>query len=125
MNIYQAIMRAADSIEGNPRLFDFDSILLPDHECGTPGCALGWVSLYLGLRRSDNNYEYDPLALGSESKFYRRMNVLCGDSYDWMDNAITCARTLRLYAEKYHGDQKPELPAEILAIFEPGDKAAA
>ena len=47
MNIRQALLKAADSIEQHPKLFSFHSCELPN-ECGTPGCALGWLAVHLG-----------------------------------------------------------------------------
>jgi len=42
--MYEAIMKAADSIEKQPDLFHYNSVLIPNESCGTPGCAIGCVS---------------------------------------------------------------------------------
>ena len=49
--VYEAIMLAADHIERNPADFNFMSIGIPD--CGTPGCALGWIGSFGGLTKSE------------------------------------------------------------------------
>jgi hypothetical protein len=48
MNIYNAIMKAADQVETHPESFDFWVNDIPER-CGSPGCALGWIGFYLGL----------------------------------------------------------------------------
>lgn len=45
--IRQAILQAADHIEKNPCDFNFYSVDKP--ECGTPGCALGWIGVFMGI----------------------------------------------------------------------------
>lgn len=47
-SIYTAIMKAADTIERHPELYNFLSNEVPD--CGSPGCLLGWIGHHLGLR---------------------------------------------------------------------------
>lgn len=48
MNIYDAIMKAADTIEKRPDLYQFMANDIPD--CGSPGCLLGWIGHHMGLR---------------------------------------------------------------------------
>jgi hypothetical protein len=122
MNIRQAILKAADSIEQNPDLFDFNSINLPNHECGTPGCALGWIASFLGteyqLRRIFNMPVMQKIMDCSDGAFYRRMRHL-PIGYEWKYNHMLCAESLRQYADKYHPDHIPE---SIRKIFEPSDR---
>jgi hypothetical protein len=116
MKIYNAIMRAADHIDRNPGDFQFTQGIVP-HACGTPGCALGWVGHFLGTRQDTYHgvAEVD-LELHTERwyghvgptfAFYNRMEKISGGR-KWMDRAEECARCLRLYAEKYHGHEKPK-----------------
>lgn len=111
MNVYDAMMKAADHIEANPRDFDFNSIYHPDG-CGTPGCALGWVGHFLGPVCASGFSWVDATAraLGvAELEFYDRMNALDG-GMDWTDTATNCATTLRAYANKYHKDTNEPAP---------------
>lgn len=126
MNIYNAILKAADHIEGHPTEFKWMSVEVPKSpECGTPGCALGWIGTFAAV--GANKYGYDGISLVAagheddisdqywlgkpllgitQAEFYVRMNELFKD-HGWKHNAAVCAKTLRAYAEKYHGQQKP------------------
>ena len=105
MDIYTAVMKAADHIERNPHLFKFTESCVPD--CGTPGCALGWISHFLGER--PGQLFRAEVALGfehilGETEFYSRMDHLL---VEWAWNAPSCVRALRLYAAKYLAPPKP------------------
>jgi len=122
MNIRQAILMAADSIEQNPKLFDFNTAEIPD--CNTPGCALGWIAAHLGESiHLYGGWNYKKLArvMGTRGdiEFYERMNALNG--HKWKHNADKCAKTLRLYADKYHSapiESHAGIPAVVLEIFD-------
>ena len=106
-NLYDAIMKAANHIEMHPRRFDFDSIKVPKKPtCGTPGCAIGWVAHFGKFKFFDDAAE----ALGGDTTFYVRMNALDPPGSNWMRGARECARTLRMYAEKYHAHEKATPP---------------
>src|ERR1700760_2850261 len=47
MDTYQAILRAADHIDRQPQLFDFERTRIPGN-CRTPACALGWIGFFAG-----------------------------------------------------------------------------
>jgi hypothetical protein len=107
MNIRDAILQAADHIEGNPTDFYFSATDVPDN-CGTPGCALGWIGFFAGVRRGSPYYTVcDQLGLpvapvsleDGDRSFYDRMHSV---SEDWVNDPLECARALRLYADKYH-----------------------
>jgi hypothetical protein len=116
MEIRDAILRAADHIERHPQDFNFGSVSIP--VCGTPGCALGWISAYCDFPRGEHGFSKCCDLLGLEPEFqtgikldagafkdqsftfYNRMKKLGGSS--WCSNAINCAEALRLYADKYH-----------------------
>lgn len=106
MNIYDAIMKAADHIERYPKNFNFFRTSIPA-DCGTPGCALGWVMHFSGARWRPNCDAIDGVAaVGVDSTmFYQRMSEI---SREWADTAQHCVSTLRLYAEKYHGNDRPK-----------------
>lgn len=125
MNVREAVLKAADHIERNPGEFDFGSPTAPSGAgCGTPGCALGWVSTFCGLGSAGNGLlgwrgytgALPALGLGSYQSFYDRMD---GSQkwwerfllISWRRSAKVCAATLRAYADKYH-------PAAIVAQIE-------
>lgn len=111
MNIYDAMMKAADHIERNPRLFNFDMCSIPG-DCGTPGCALGWIGYFAGIKNDDEKeigavaghvsggcrIEESLLRI-SQRQFYERMDEF--NSW-WNMSARKCAHAMRLYAAKYH-----------------------
>ena len=112
MNIYDAIMKAADQIEANPETFDFERCI-PDPERGTAGCALGWICLFAGIERNcifpdiwDHTAVSDAMDLPEvpDPEFYCRMDNLA-DGWRW--SADLCAHALRLYANKYHSNVIP------------------
>ena len=136
MNIYDAIMAAANHIERNPSQFKFSSVLVPEGpECGTPGCALGWIGTFAGVKHpytgsislvASIEEKWDtwggrPFLPETTGTFYARMDALA-QTVMWRDNATLCAQTMRAYAEKYHRDERPaplrsdsELVSELLA----------
>jgi hypothetical protein len=124
MNAYQAVMAAADTIEQNPRAFLFGATSVP-RDCRTPGCALGWVAHHAGLwvPGGYTSYSVGASALGvGVFEFYQRMCRLTGAHWNdvvwpWMRDAAECARGLRLYAEEYHGNQKPGIPDAVRNLF--------
>ena len=127
MEIREAILRAADSIEANLDLFDYYSTEYPKPDCGTPGCALGWIAFYDGARKGEvaSYHGHEILGVRCSSDFYRRMTELAGDHKKWSKSAKGCAKTLRAYADKYHpkipktDDRVPNkgIPDNVLSIF--------
>jgi hypothetical protein len=132
MNIRQAILKAADHIERNPHLFDFKVWLMPN-DCGTPGCAIGWIGLFSGKTFEKGCWDIDgprpgvsanvcQPALGiNAEEFYSRMDCIdlqTAFEMRWRRNAENCARTLRLYADTYHpAESRALIPASVRAIF--------
>lgn len=133
MNIRQAILKAADHIERNPSAFNFGAVRFPKpNDCGTPGCALGWIGVFAGLpdmyaRSLDRSDSWCVLRAAREvlglpdkchtdSVFYERMDEVAGT--DWRHSAATCARALRLYADRYHpAESRSLIPESVRAIF--------
>ena len=111
MNIYDAVLKAADHIERNPGEFRFTENVVPDG-CGAPGCAIGWAAHFCGLSGFS-----EPSCAGlfgvSHRGFYDRMDELTRFreviDYDksWYRNPAKCAEGLRLYAAKYLTPAKP------------------
>lgn len=128
MNAYGAILAAASHIERHPEFFNFNAVALPDTDCGTHGCALGWIGFFAGLRPDETrDYGFCVLRAANEvlglndkdhvsSVFYDRMTDLAGHPLYWRERATECARVLRLYAEKYHGNEKPRTTPDWWAM---------
>jgi hypothetical protein len=114
MNIREAILKAADHIEANPREFGFWFVYRPDGPgCGTPGCALGWVGYFSGAK-AKNTGQIAEEVLGYDSLiFYSRMTKMtCGGTKDWHEDAAECARRMRIYADTYH-PAEPEISLTV------------
>jgi len=125
VNVYNAIMRAADHIENHPNEFNFSSVWIPgtddERSCGTPGCALGWIGHFAGVKGLSEiempwRLGFDGLWLDAVRNFYARMDAL---NRRWRRDSIACSGALRLYAEKYHSNEKPcrsdsELVADLM-----------
>lgn len=125
MELRQAILMAADHIEGHPEEFSFRASRRPDRPgCGTPGCALGWISAF-AVEKTANNMGFDAacpalgIPSGDHQEFYCRLSALETNTvrtysaptgtprhwaYDtqWHQQPGVCARAMRLYADKYH-----------------------
>ena len=124
MNIRQAILKAADSIEQYPKLFDYNSCKCPNYGCGTPGCALGWIGFHLGravkvngARQGKFENGLDDIASfttddGDAVTFYNRMHGI--SRFSWQKNAAKCAKALRLYADKYHPEKHKRFHAQLI-----------
>jgi hypothetical protein len=96
--VRDAILRAADQIEAHPESLDFANIIVP--QCGSPGCALGWIGVFAQITGFVSTVSEEVLGL-EDFQFYSRM-VLLQDQTFWGRDATECARCLRLYADKYH-----------------------
>ncbi len=107
VTLRQAILSAADHIESHPETFDFPETCVP-HDCGSPGCALGWIAFAVGRRSGSCHTAVEDIGLGVDH-FYETMNALnsqfeqrTGDCSNWMDEATLCATLMREYAEKHY-----------------------
>jgi hypothetical protein len=80
--IRAAILKAADTIERDGDLWNFGEVLVPD--CGTPGCALGWIGFHLGIPVGDPVTRTARVLYGEDHKgngfydgrFYREIKKL-------------------------------------------------
>ncbi len=103
------LQKAADFIEHNPKQFDFGTVEVP-HTCGTPGCALGWVHHFSGIKGKPSSIgeelieaSYLSAEFGSDSDFYGKLDTLVRTG-DWRHKPDICAQALRLYAEELAND---------------------
>lgn len=116
--MYDAIMKAADQIEQYPERFVFIATGVPrrdgglSHNCGSPGCALGWIAFYgrnVWVNRLCGTYgnglKVVDLPNNSSSVFYCRLNKY---ESGWMGDARLCAKALRQYAEEYCAPEQPK-----------------
>lgn len=135
MNMRTAILKSADSIDEFPHLFDFGSIMSPDAGCGTPACAIGWISHHMGAEIDPEEYtqlnglkgftftKWFGIMKCTESEFYKRMDKLEGHKYLWKNDNRLCAEILRKYADKFHPAVNA-IPQVTLDIFKPEALAA-
>lgn len=128
MDIRTAILKAADSIEVHPQLFEYSSTQVANPR-GTRGCGIGWIAYHF-IGAHDRSWSGDESlysAMGVDfcrtptrnlNRFFTdRMGSICG-SYRWRHDPKLCGSTLRTYADKYH-PITDHIPAKIRAIFEP------
>jgi hypothetical protein len=124
MNIRQAILSAADSIEQQPDSYKFSAIGLPD--CGSPACALGWIGHHLGFSMclGDIINRATKIISGKENhtEFYRQMEGICDRRFFSKWTTTEIADGLRLFADKYH-PEKDYIPASVRAIFDESQAA--
>lgn len=129
MTPYQAILAAADHIETQPKAYNFGTYSYPD--CGTPGCALGWIAAIAQLPMDGRYACWDMRLITkffgedednfTEARFYTRMDKLApeireyeGDTVMvWTQEAGACAAALRQYAQKYHAPEQQSLESRV------------
>lgn len=108
--VREAILKAADSIEAEPELYQFTNLLV--HTCDTPSCPLGWIAYHLGLTGPERLGSDGLGVYFSDTEVYARLGIsndVCfielnefDDTGDWVEDVEICARVLREYADKYH-----------------------
>ena len=108
MNAYEATLATAKLFEQRPELFSFSQTFIPD--CGTPGCAIGYIGYFMGHTGIISGER----TIGVDSgEFYDRMRPLAPN---WIFSGVLCAEGLRLYAEKYL--REDHIPSGVRSIFE-------
>lgn len=100
MRIRQAFLDAADWIEKNPHLYDFNKDYAPD-DCGTPACMWGWVGYFLGMQ-GEHNHDIAWATGANETDRLYRYNVVVASRA--ASDANDAASLLRQYADHYHPD---------------------
>jgi hypothetical protein len=122
MEIYQAILKAADRIERRPDDYNFGRGTHPDDSPGGT-CALAWIGYYLGVGKS--KYQNYPELYSNDVCMELMGSYDIGEFFDrctLIGKGITCERTapriLRAYAEKYHAP-RIGLPDIVREIFQP------
>jgi hypothetical protein len=105
--VYTAIMRAADWIETHPERFDFGACDVPAMECGSPGCAIGWIGAFAGFKSGQTTWNVSEKLLGlkGDGDFYERMRAISAENGKhgyWRTSPKMLAKHMRLYASRYH-----------------------
>lgn len=119
MNIREAILRAADRIQAEPRHYDFDNNKVPDLDnCGTPGCMIGWIGVFAGFKNGEPVSVVSEALGTSDLEFYHRIRQLSRDGFCALLAAEDVPAALRAYADKYHpAESRALIPASVRAIF--------
>jgi len=127
MNIYEAIMKAADVIEQHWERYDYGVVRTP--ACGSPACMWGHIGAALGMPADT------PINLVAD----KAAGVSCTHLYNFFDehfehegwrhpnNRLAISSALRLYAAKYHAPVKPrrtdsDLVSELMARVTSGER---
>lgn len=94
-----AMFQAADVIEIEPSRYDFDRCVVP--ECGTPGCMLGLMGVFLGYQAGEIVDAVCKKSLGiSDAEFYRLVDKDYNRVNCWGDNK-SVANALRQFAQEW------------------------
>lgn len=105
MNIRDAILKAADHIEREPRTYDFCGMYVPG--CGSVGCLWGWIGYFLGMPADTCNMAVaNEIGIPSTGHLYRFGSEVLGD-WSYQNDPKAAAKVLRLYADKYYPAEKP------------------
>lgn len=112
MEIYNAIMKAADHIERNPHSYNFFNSVVP--ECGTQGCMLGWIGHFMGMTGANVFREVGPrLGFGRDFLAGAAIGVQHGED---LKDSTDAVRMLRRFAQRYH-PLRTGLPDSVREIF--------
>lgn len=129
MNVYDAIMKAADVIEQNWERYDYGEVRTPT--CGSSACMWGHIGAALGMPVDTSiNKVADKVGVGD-----------CGHLYNFFDRQLKSTKwrfpqdrlytssiitsTLRAYARKYFAPAKrtdAELVADLMAKVTSGER---
>jgi hypothetical protein len=123
-----AILRAADTIERDPGLWNWNNTDVPRNDCGTPACALGWIGFHLGIRRycagsdlsaSASVEQVSPVLMNGSGSFafYDAMREI---DLEWRSTHAHIAPALRKFADRYFpaeaADKSEQLDPAYLAF---------
>ena len=107
MNIRNAILSTASLYESRPASLDFTQYTVPP-DPSRPSCPLALIGYYLDMRGNalnvaDTFVPTDGTIGDAQMRFFERMNEIAGTN-KWIKNAALCAKSLRYYADMYHGE---------------------
>lgn len=109
-----AILSTASLFESKPALFNFWVTTVPP-DCGTPGCALGYVCHFLEISGSDDfKLAARAMGCGDAYLFYKTLDAY-GDE-EWDTHGLRAARALRAFANARFPAEKPALDAAYAAF---------
>lgn len=118
MNVYNIIMAAADQIEKDPGSFKYSKPVVP--ECGTPGCAVGWIGTFANVAAGTcvTDVCRDVMGIpGPEDRSHLRYHVPYNIFEQRMQDIHAGWRlpehvsgAMRRYAEIHHAHEKVEPP---------------
>ena len=112
MNIREAILKAADSVETSGYRFLNDRV---EHSCGTPMCMLGWIGFHLEMHGAKVDNVARVLGLDHPEEFYFYRNSEFGG---FATNASTAAALMRTFAnDRYPAESRALIPDSVRAIF--------
>ena len=136
MNIREAILKAADHVQTHQDMWCYSLSEVP--ECGSPGCALGWIGHFANIKGDAEDVAvamglpklHDQHGVGYHQwEFYDRVQQLVGEpgftdrhrgpTFLHLATAAEAAHVMRLYADVYHPAEKHHgIPSSVRAIFE-------
>lgn len=110
-DIRQAILRAADRIEREPKSYNFMRMYTP--RGGDVACMWGWVGHELGMQPQTPNFRVAS-ACGIPDGQTGHLYEYCNRSHSWrfwdstfyQTSAKSAARQMRSYAEKFYPAEK-------------------
>jgi hypothetical protein len=107
-----AILKTADLFERKPHLYSYRNIEVP--ECGTPGCMLGYIGMYLGVKKGSfvkRDVSCGALGMEPEPTLY----ALGHENFaGYTSDAAKAVSLLRAYANKYFPATGPEKLVDAL-----------
>ena len=116
MNIRQAILKAADSVEHSG---NYEFMCVTIHDCGTPMCMLGWIGHHLGLRGGISN-AVNAIGLKDEMEFYLFLRAQGINDSAFHSKPSEAARGMRLFADAHFPEPSASralIPKGVARIF--------
>ncbi len=113
MSIRAAILRAADRIEREPGIYDFDAMRTPNEDGDCPACMWGWIGYELGMYEENNARVAASIGVNRTMDLYEFAiaNEPCG----FTESAASAAKLMRAFADRYFPETS--IPESVRAIF--------
>ena len=106
MNIRNAILSTASLYESRPASLDFTQYTVPP-DPSRPSCPLALIGYYLDVKGDGAKVAklmiWSGAGITAQSSFFWRMDEIAGTN-KWIESAALCAKSLRYYADMYHGE---------------------